>query len=541
MTVTTNDSARKLIAEDRYPGLSVLNFRFLFTKIKEVLYTLNDPYFPSPYSIIPFISQSIGLDIPIMGSGKSPYSIVSYFTKLRQNIFLEKGKGLTFQERRELIDELYNMIAPYMLDEQSEYIELLIDTKYKKLFHDCKDLNVDHFRSIMRKKFNILHRFLSKIKFSGGNYSHLAHYGYIDDLYREQDFIKDFDSNALQAWSQGSYPIVLEMQIDNFEAKNKWICGWYILVPNYTEELLRDKSLRQKKILQAATLAKKLGAKFSGMAGLMASFTKGGKFLAEHMPDFGFTTGHSFTIANIYEIFSNVTKEVSLDLSKSCIAIVGAAGSIGSGVAKLISENNIKDLYLIDRSNMVSTAKLKKLKIELDLLNSNNSTHISKCIEDASKCDLLIVATNSSTSFIKSEHLKKGAIIIDDSFPKNVSRSLLKEREDIILLEGGVSQMPKKQNGYVARNIPDLLDLSVSKLISCKQSYGCLCETFILAAFDHKGNYGLGDADPELAKEIMKKGKQLGFASAVFQNYGFAVEESRLVQVKNIIKDRFNG
>lgn len=541
MSIATNGLGRKLISENRYPGLSVLNFRFLFTKIKEVLRILNYPHLPSPYSIIPFISQSIGLDIPLMGSGKSPYSIVSYFTKLRQDIFLEKGKGLTFEERRELIDEIYDMIAPYVLGEQSEYIELLINTKYKKIFDVCKDLKIEVFRNIMHRKFNILHRFFSNMKFTGGNYAHLAHYGYIDDLYREQDFLKDFDCKTSQIWSQNSYPIVLEMQIDNFEAKNEWICGWYILIPNYTEELLRDKALRRKKILQAATLAKKLGAKFSGMAGLMASFTKGGKFLAECMPDFGFTTGHAFTIANIYEIFRNITKEVSLDLSKASIAIIGAAGSIGSGVAKLISENDIKNIFLIDMPNMVSAAKLKKLKAELRIINSKNSTRISKSIADAKECDLLIIATNSSTSFVKSEHVKKGAIIIDDSFPKNVSRNLLKERKDIILLEGGVSQMPKRQNGYVARNIPDLLDLSVSKLISCKQAYGCLCETFILAAFDHKGNYGLGDADPGLAKEIMAKAKQLGFTNAVFQNYGFAIEESRIEKVKHIIKDRFNG
>ena len=160
-------------------------------------------------------------------------------------------------------------------------------------------------------------------------------------------------------------------------------------------------------------------------------------------------------------------------------------------------------------------------------------------MEDAKRGDLLIAATNATSSFLTSEYLKPGAIIIDDSFPKNVSRDVLKERDDIILLEGGASQLPKTVNVYAARHIPDLLDLSVSKLISCKQAYGCLCESFVLAANNHQGNYGLGDADPALAKKIWHMGRKIGIANAVFQSYGFAVEEKRIENVKGIIRKRY--
>ena len=540
MSISIVDDKNRLKTDNKYPGLSVLHFRFLFKKIEEVLHLLDYPTFLSPYSIVPFISQAIGLDIPTMGSGKSPYSIVSYFTKLHKNIFLDKNKALTYQERRNLIDELYDMIAPYLLGEEEEYINLLIKTKLKKSLLVFDESGVEDYRKIMRMKFDILKKFLNKVKFTGGDYAHLAHYGYIDDLCREQGFIEGFDEDAKKLWLSSSYPVVLEMQIDGFKAKNETICGWYILVPNYTEELIRSKALRQKKLLQAGLLAKKLGAKFSGMAGLMASFSKGGKFLSDNIKDFGFTTGHSFTIANIYEIAKNIINKVNLDLSKSKFAIIGAAGSIGSGVAKLISEKDIEEIILIDMPNMVSASKLKSLRIALKQINPKNNVTVSKSIDEAKRADILIVATNASSAFIESQHLKEGAIIIDDSFPKNVSRKLVKERDDIILLEGGVCQFPKRQSGYVARNIPDLLDLSVSKLVSCKQAYGCLSESFILAAYGHKGNYGLGDSDPVLAKDIWEKGKKLGVRNAAFQNYGIAVEEERINRVKKIIKNRNN-
>lgn len=533
-----NTKVHKKGYKEKYPGVPLLHFRFLFKKVEEVVRALGFPALTSPYSIIPLISQAIGSDVPMMGSGKSPYSIISYFSRLDKNIFLESNAELTYQERREIIDEVYDMLAPYLLQEQANYIELLVATRYKKALQNLSEEEISKFKEILNKKFKILHQFLSKIQFTGGDYAHIAHYGYPEDLYREQNFLKDFDAKTSRLWRENSYPIVAEMQIDGFNALNRCIRGWYIFIPNYTEELLRNKALRQKKLLQAGILARRLNAKFAGMAGLIASFSKGGKFLADNIKDFGFTTGHAFTIANIYEIVKAIIKTISLDLSKSRIAVIGAAGSIGSGVAKLISENQIKEIILIDIPNIVSSAKLIRLKNILKQINTNNPVQISKTINDTKDADLLIIATNSLTSIIHSEHLKPGAVIIDDSFPKNVSRDILNERDDIVLLEGGASQLPKTLNVDVARNIPDLLDLSVSKLISCRQAYGCLCETFILAALGHRGNYGLGDADPQLAKEIMSKGRKLGFVNAVFQNYGFAVEESRIKKVKDIIRNR---
>jgi predicted amino acid dehydrogenase len=236
-------------------------------------------------------------------------------------------------------------------------------------------------------------------------------------------------------------------------------------------------------------------------------------------------------------VAKNIIKKVSLDLSVSTVAIVGAAGSIGSGIAKLISEDKIGETILIDMPNMVSASKLAKLKAALAQINPNNFVMISKNVCDIKNADLIIVATNSPRSLIGSEYLKPGVIVIDDSFPKNVSKDILKTREDIVLLEGGVTQMPKL-NIDASRHMPDLLDLSISKLSSCNQAYGCLAETFILAAFGHRGNYGLGDADPRLAKEIMEKGKRLIFDNAVLQSYGFAVEERRIKKVKYLIRSR---
>jgi len=522
----------------KYPGTPILFFKFLFKKVNEAAAILKYPSLPSPYSLVPLISQALGLGMPMMGSGKSPYSMISYFTRLNENIFLKNNSGLAYHQRRVMVDEIYDMIAPYLLNEQEEYIELLICARHKEALKNFSTDEITEFRGILKDKFKILHNLFLKTKFKGGHFAHIAHYGYPEDLYREESFLREFDAQALKLWRDKSYPIVTEIYIDNIDAPNKAIWGWYIFMPHYTKEIFKSSKLRENKLLQAGKLARSLGAKFAGMAGLVASFSKGGNFLAENIKGIGFTTGHAFTIANIYDITKSIIKGVSLDISKSKVAIVGAAGSIGSGVSKLIAVNNVKEILLVDMALASSRDKLVKLEYVLKKINKNIAIKLSTTVDDVVNYDILIVATNAITSIIRSRHLKKGAIIIDDSFPKNVSRSIIRERDDIILLEGGVAQFLHKHNVYVARNMPDLLELSISKLVSCKQAYGCLCETFILAAYGHKGNYGLGDADPKLAKDIWQKGQIVGVTSATFQNYGFAIEKSRIQKVKDIISCR---
>ena len=105
------------------------------------------------------------------------------------------------------------------------------------------------------------------------------------------------------------------------------------------------------------------------------------------------------------------------------------------------------------------------------------------------KADIVIVATNSPTSLINSQYLKKGAIVIDDSFPKNISKDMLRKRKDVILLEGGITKLPSDIDVFFGRNMPDLMDLPLTRAISCKEIYGCFAETLVLALHKQKTNY----------------------------------------------------
>ncbi len=134
--------------------------------------------------------------------------------------------------------------------------------------------------------------------------------------------------------------------------------------------------------------------------------------------------------------------------------------------------------------------------------------------------------------------MKRGAVIIDDSFPKNISENALKKRKDIVILEGGIMKLPLSIDIFWARNMPDLMDVAVTRVASCKETYGCLAEALVLSLYQQRKNYGLGYADVNLAKDILTKAKRIGFSLAPLQCFDEAVEEERIKRVRQIVKRR---
>ena len=113
----------------------IRNFKKVVNASLSLLEDVDHKTFFSPYSIIPIISQALGLNTPLMGSGDSPYSITSIIFQLKnKSQLLNEMFKLPLIEKRRIINEMYEMIGPYLLEEECEYIDLLINTKYKGFF-----------------------------------------------------------------------------------------------------------------------------------------------------------------------------------------------------------------------------------------------------------------------------------------------------------------------------------------------------------------------------------------------------------------------
>jgi fatty aldehyde-generating acyl-ACP reductase len=510
-------------SDGRLPGSDVVDFQRLIDYSTRLVDALDGFEFHSFFSLVPLLTQFLGLENPLFGSGESPYSLISILPRLRDRSLLEPPLRLSIADRRTLIDECYDMTGPILLHEEEAYIELVMDMHRGEF--DRRPHSGVAFQQALGTKLAALAPLVERLRTSGrGTFAHLAHYGYTSDLQREHRFLKGLAPERFAQWCARSFPTVFELNFRGIPGAPPSVRGWIIVATNSTEQLLYSHRLRKAKVLQAAALAKALGAEVVGMAGLVAFFGRGGYLVSEQFPELGLTTGHAYTIANIMDVAAAAAARIGLALPEATVAIVGAAGSIGSGCAKLMAGLGIERLILID---IVGRDGLAPLETELRAVNGRMMTTLSNALDDMRAADLTIVATNSPRTIITPQHVKPGGIVVDDSFPKNVPETIVDERNDIVALDGSLIRLPPSVELDRARNVPNVMDVPLTRMISCREIYGCFAEMLALAAGGWRGNYGLGPADPALALDIKARAEAHGFSSAPLQFFGQVVQNDR--------------
>lgn len=512
-------------------GSDLNHFALTIDVVMKLLDRLSANQLESPTALTALITQLLGLSLTLDGTGDSPFSLASIAIELKGcGELVSRLAEIPIPDRRLVSDDIHDMLAPLLLDEAEAYIELAASTQHRRLLSE--NGKEAEFRQHTAEKFRLLAPLFARLRPQSYRWAHIGHFGGEEDLYRESAFLRELPAADRELWYRGSFPFAVELQMRGFmtpgDPQEREARGWMILLANPTQQLLADRELRLRKLNQAVKLAAKLGASIVGMAGLTASFAQGGHALSRSFPELGFSTGHAYTIANIIDIASGCIDKIGLDISKATVAVIGAAGSIGSGCARLIARQlRPRRMFLSDLSPIIARTQLANLAelvraehpaIELELSSDKD------CIRQA---DLVIVCTNSPVSIVEPSHFQPGTIVIDDSFPKNVPQSVLAERPDVIVLEGGIVQMPYRIDVNASRPLRDSVDAPVTRTISCKQIYGCMTESLILALRQRKGNYGLGMANLDLAQEIFTSGREFGFSRAPFQSFDFAIGEER--------------
>ena len=490
--------------------------------IEELVAALPGSDFKSFYHVLPLVTQLLGLENPLFGSGRSPYSIISVLPKLNREALAGWRLDLPLATRRALLNAVYDMAAPILLDEEADFVDLTVEMSGLQ-----GDAAAAAAAALQARLARLRPLVLSLKRSRPGAFAHIAHFDSMDDLRREHSCLAGLSAEDGERWAERSFPIVVELTFRGFTSGLPEVTGWVLLIGNTTEQLMNNSRLRKAKIMQASRLAGALGAQTVGMAGLIAFFGNGGHLLSETFPALGFTTGHAYTIGNILEIATASSARVGLPLGEATVAIVGAAGSIGSGCARLFATTGVGRLLLID----IWTEKLELVAAEIAAIAPDLPVETFADLREMRRADLSVVATNSTRRIVEADFIKPGAIVIDDSFPKNVPDTLSRDRPDVIALEGGAVRLPRSVEVDRARNLPNIADVPFTRMISCQEVYGCFAETLTLAVYDQRANYGLGRADPVLAADILGKARRLGIGMAPLQFYGEALSDARVTRV----------
>lgn len=352
-------------------------------------------------------------------------------------------------------------------------------------------------------------------------FAFLVHPRDLSDVFKKYPLLKLFPDSLVEFILIKFWPSVFVAKITGLKSKDggELIDGCVISVPMTARQMMEHRTVASRKILNAAIFSKKHGAKIIGLGALTSSFSKGGLDLIEKV-DVNITTGHAYTAYNVTKNIFELCSILNLDKKKITVAIVGAAGSIGSTSALILARDGYTNMLLIDLERKHHF--FKKLVEDLKGLNSEINVRLSHQIKDVIDANIVITATNSPEALVKADDLKTGAIIVDDAQPSDVSEDVY-ERKDVLVVSAGVVHTPNIETHFNF-GLADKFD-----------NFCCLAELLILSAHKWDNHYVINRATLASVDQMAEWGNDLGFQLAKFQNLRGLISAERLNDVKKII------
>lgn len=341
----------------------------------------------------------------------------------------------------------------------------------------------------------------------------------IDDIYKKYGFLKVLPRFITEKIVSAASPSVTS-KITDVKSKFQEAEGWFIAVPLTSKMIMKiSEKYVMKKIINAGKIAEKLGAKIIGLGAYTSVVGDGGITIANNL-NIAVTTGNTYTVAAAFDGTKEACRLLDKNFSECEVAVVGATGSIGKVCAELACRE-AKKVILIGRN----IKKLMEIKWEFHEKYSSHieiecCTNIKEGIENA---DVVITVTSSVEDVIKAEYIKSGAVICDVARPRDVSKLVQEKRNDVLVIEGGVIEVPKEVDFNFNFGFPKGL------------CYACMAETMILALEGKYENFSLGrEINIDKVDEINNLAKKHGFKVARLRSFEKVIDDNH---IQNVIKN----
>lgn len=258
------------------------------------------------------------------------------------------------------------------------------------------------------------------------------------------------------------------------QATGKEVDGWFVACPLTPQRSLElPPPMVYDKVIQTGRLAERLGARLLGLGGFTSVVGDGGITIAKGL-NIPVTTGDSYTVATAVQATRLAARRMGIDLAKATAAVVGAGGTIGRVCAQLIGRD-VSHLLLVGR-------RPEPLVEVADLMQGHNGVEVglSTDMRDLSQADVVLTVTSAIGAVIEPEHLKPGAVVCDVARPRDVSRRVVEERDDVLVIDGGMV------------SVPGPVDFGFDFGFPPGMAFACMAETMVLAIEGRYESYTLG-------------------------------------------------
>lgn len=295
--------------------------------------------------------------------------------------------------------------------------------------------------------------------------------------------------------------------------------GWFIICPLTSKQLVTlNEAEVVDKIVASCQKAKKLGADIVGLGAFTAIVGDKGKKVAQRV-DIPVTTGNAYTVATALKSIELACDIIGQKLEEKNVLVIGAAGSIGK-ISSLLLADKVKKILLAD----INEAAVDKLGLEIvkktktEVVTSNE---IEKLLPEA---DIVLAVSSAIDTLVNPESFKSGAIVCDVARPRDIGQEVLTERDDILVLDGGIVSLP----GEVKFNFD--FGFPVGTV------YACMAETMILALEDKCVSYSLG-SNLKLKKilEIDRLALKHGFSLSSLRCQSQEISLNKINKIRQLV------
>jgi len=326
------------------------------------------------------------------------------------------------------------------------------------------------------------------------------------------------------------FPPVYISEIEGIrsEATGKEIKGWFIACP-YTPRRMMELPERTvyRKIIQTGRLAEKLGAQMLGLGAFTSVIGDAGITIANVL-DVPVTTGDSYTVTVAVDALREAANVMDIPFRGTTAAVVGATGAIGQICAELLAED-VERLYLIGRRQNALEALRDRLQVQARMLRpglAQAELVISTTMDVLADAQLILTVTSSIDDIIRPEHLQPGSVVCDVARPRDVSAMVAAARDDILVIDGGMVDVPGIVNFRFDFGLPS------------GKAYACMAETIALTLEGRFEDYTLGKhLTRERVEEIDAMARKHGFRLSGFRSFEREVTEQQIETVRRNAKN----
>ena len=295
----------------------------------------------------------------------------------------------------------------------------------------------------------------------------------------------------------------------------KAIRGWLIACP-YTPRRMLELPVEQvyRKIIQTGHFAEKLGAQILGLGAYTSVVGDAGLSIARSL-DIPVTTGDAYTVSVAVQAVGAAAEAMGIPLAEAATAVVGATGAIGRVCAELLA-GQVGSLLLIGRDEHKLAALQEQLtpRARAELLTSTK-------MDQLADTQLILTVTSALHDVIHPEHLRPGSVVCDVARPRDVSAMVAAARDDILVIDGGMVDVPGSVDFHFNFGFPP------------GKAYACMAETMILAAEGRFEDYTVGkDISLEKVNEITALAAKHGFRLSGFRSFERDVTDEQIEIVR---------